>query len=201
LLAVSERSRSQHFLGAAVLLLAVALSACGGSSADSAEAAPSATAASDDDAFTDCMRENGIELPEGRQFQAGVGATPGPAPDGTMLTEPPRDMTGPAASIDGDAFEAAREACADLLPEGAVMFGGPGGPGGAGVDASAFRAYTSCMADHGVELPEAGPAGADGAAPPAISVDRDDPEFAEAQETCAALLPEVTESAPPTTAA
>jgi hypothetical protein len=71
------------------------------------------------------------------------------------------------------------------------MFGGPGGPGGAGVDASAFRAYTSCMADHGVELPEPGETGA-----PPVSVDRDDPEFAEAQETCAALLSEVTESAP-----
>ncbi len=139
------------------MLLAVALSACGGGAPDSAEAASSDTAPSDD-AFAECMRENGVDLPEG-QFQAGAGATPGQAPDGTMLTEPPRDMTGPAASIDGEAFEAAREACADLLPEGAVMFGGPGGPGGAGVDASAFRAYTSCMTDHGVELPEAGPAG------------------------------------------
>jgi len=197
LLTVTERSRSRLFLGACAVLGAVALTACGGSAADTAAASSSAEAPdAADDAFADCMRENGVDIPEG-QFQAGAGVPPGRAPDATMLTEPPSDVTG----IDGDAFEAAREACEDLLPEGAVMFGGPGGAGGAGIDESALRAYRSCMTDHGVELPEAGPAGTDGAAPPAISVDRDDPEFAEAQETCAALLPEVTESAPPTTAA
>jgi len=176
------------------VLGALALSACGGSAADTAAASSSAEAPdAADDTFADCMRENGVDIPEG-QFQPGAGVAPGQAPDATMLTERPSDVTG----IDGDAFEAAREACEDLLPEGAVMFGGPGG---AGIDESALRAYRSCMADHGVDLPEPGPAGTDGAAPPAISVDRDDPEFAEAQETCAALLPEVTESAPPTTAA
>ena len=145
------------------------------------------------------MRENGVDLPEG-QFQAGMGVTPGQAPDGTVPVEPPAEAAGrsPTDSIDREAFEAAQEACEDLLPEGAVMFGGPGGPGGAGVDASAFRAYASCLADHGVELPELGEIGA-----PAASVGRgdvDDPDFAAAQDVCAALLPDVTQAVPPTTA-
>lgn len=178
-----------------MLIVAGFLTACGESGADS----ETAGAEPPDDAFVECMRENGIDLPEG-QFQAGREAVPGEVPAGSILTEPPDEMEG----IDGEAFAAAREACADLAPEGAVMFGGPGG---AGIDESAFRAYRSCMADHGVELPEAGPAGAErgdgaaGAAPPEVSIDRDDPEFAAAHEVCASLLPEVTESAPPTTAA
>jgi hypothetical protein len=129
-----------------------------------------------------------------------VGGSPGGARDEAMLTGPPPDVTGRAGTLGREAFEAAQAACEELLPEGAVMFGGPGGPTGAGVDASAFRAYTSCMADHGVELPEPG----EGAAPPVRS-DRDGsdeaPELEAALEACGALLPDVTQTVPPTSAA
>ena len=57
----------------------------------------------------------------------------------------------PPPSIDRAKLQAARDACADLLPEGATFGGGFAGRAG-GADATVFNAYRSCMSDHGVTI-------------------------------------------------
>ncbi len=147
--------------------------------------------------FLDCMKEQGVELPNGAGFQPGAGG--GEAPPGSFQLgqgqqgqgQPPQGQAGNGSappSFDTSKLQAAQEACGDLLPEGA-NFGGPGGFGGAnggGVDTSAFDAYRSCMSDHGVTIPERQDNQPD--QPPA-SIDRDSDSFKAANDVCASLLP------------
>ena len=142
--------------------------------------------------YLDCMKQQGVELPNGAGFQLGAGG--GEAPPGTLQLgqgQAPQGQAGNGAappSFDTSKLQAAQEACGDLLPEGA-NFGGPGGFGGAnggGVDTSAFNAYRSCMSDHGVTIPERQDNQLD--QPPA-SIDRDSDSFKSANDVCASLLP------------
>jgi hypothetical protein len=129
--------------------------------------------------FVDCMKQQGVEIPSGARFQRESAATEVPPSSVTSNDAPP------SASIDRTKLDAAREACSDLLPEGAV-FGGPGaGSRGGGVDASAFEAYRSCMSDHGVTIPERQP---DQQQAP-VSIDRGSDSFKAANDVCAPLLP------------
>ncbi len=179
-------------------LALVALAGCGGGGGSPAAAASpddtNTTSASADGAsadmqdFLDCMKEQGVELPDGAGFQQGAGG--GEAPPGTFqLGQGQQGRNGsPPPSFDTSKLQAAQEACGDLLPEGA-NFGGPGGFGGAnggGVDTSAFDAYRSCMSDHGVTIPERQDNQPD--QPPA-SIDRDSDSFKAANDVCASLLP------------
>jgi hypothetical protein len=160
----------------------VLLAACGGGASTAEASSPDDTANVDADAvpaemqeFLDCMKEHGVELSDGARFQRGAGS--GEAPPASFQ---PNDGS-PPVSIDRGKVDAAREACGDLLPEGAV-FGGPGGPAGRdGADASAFNAYRSCMSDHGVTIPEPDQA--------PVSIDRSTDSFKAAHEVCAPLLP------------
>ncbi len=187
----------------------VLLAACGGGGSTAAASSPddsaNTTSASADGApadmqkFLDCMKEQGVELPDGGRFQQGAG---GEAPPGTFQLgqgqpgqgQPGQGQQGqagngsPPASFDSSKLQAAQEACGDLLPEGA-NFGGPGGFGGAnggGVDTSAFDAYRSCMSDHGVTIPERQD---NQPAQPPASIDRNSDSFKAANDVCASLLP------------
>jgi hypothetical protein len=143
----------------------VLLAACGGGSA-SADTSNAGAVPADMQKFLDCMKEQGVEVPTGARFQRGSGTA-----------------EAPPASIDRSKLDAAREACGDLLPEGAV-FGGPGAGGRAGgVDATAFNAYRSCMSDHGVTIPERQPDQVP------VSIDRGSDSFKAANDVCAPLLP------------
>jgi hypothetical protein len=53
-------------------------------------------------------------------------------------------------------FQKAQQACASLRPSGGRGFGGPGFGGGG--FATAFKAFDTCMADHGVTIPSTRPA-------------------------------------------
>lgn len=174
------------------------LSACGGgadatgtTAAASSSDENAASASESTDAFRECLVENGVELPE-----TGQG---GPPADGAAPAEPPEDGAAPtdgAAPPQDDAFAAAQEACADLAPEGGPggMAGGPGGMGG-----EEMQAYTDCLTEQGVELPErTAPSADDGAGtgtPPAggpggfADLDESDPGVA----ACADLRPEMPE--------
>ena len=150
----------------------VLLAACGGGGSTAAASSPDSTSnagavPADMQKFVDCMKQQGVEVPTGARFQQGSGAA-----------------EAPPASIDRSKLDAAREACGDLLPEGAV-FGGPGGGAVAagGVDATAFNAYRSCMSDHGVTIPERQPDQAP------VSIDRGSDSFKAANDVCAPLLP------------
>ena len=126
----------------AALAALVFLSACGGSSTASETdrpAAASATSASattgdpgagqaggDPSAFADCMKQNGVDVPDFR-------------PNGA----PPSDMPGPSGPGGNDpAFANAIEACKSLTPQG---FGKR-----PSMDANAVKAFTTCMSDNGV---------------------------------------------------
>jgi hypothetical protein len=138
--------------------------------ADSGEAGSAASGAAPVDAaaleeFTDCLSEQGVQIPEGFTPGAGLlggaGATPGSLPE----------------VFDPAAMQSAMAACQDKLPAGAGL-GGAGLDGANGPDISAF---TTCLRDNGVNIPEN---------PTIRDINPSDPAVATASETCAALLPE-----------
>jgi hypothetical protein len=93
------------------------------------------------------------------------------------------------------ATQQAMEACASLRPQFDGR-GGPGAGGGGGGDSTAYKAFTSCLKDHGVVLPTASPGASPGGA---RGLDTADPKAAKAYETCRALLPERSASPSATT--
>ncbi|MCU1372864.1 MAG: hypothetical protein JWO68_150, partial [Actinomycetia bacterium] len=84
--------------------------------------------------------------------------------------------------VDQQTFAAAQAACASKRPAGGG-FGGGGGAGGA--NNTEFKAYASCLADHGVTVTTTGTG-----AQQVQRIDRTDPDFAAADQTCAALRPQ-----------
>jgi len=135
-------------------LAALALAACN----DDSTASEDEATASDDQfaAYTACLEEEGIELPDdwtpfgsgmpgGGEMPTGEMPTDGEMPTGDMPTDgemPTGDMPsgGPGGGgfggaieapdgVDADTWTAATEACADQLPQGGPMDGG-GMPGG-----------------------------------------------------------------------
>jgi hypothetical protein len=169
-------------------LAVVLLSACGGGSSSSSAGADTTTTTTaitgDATAFQDCLKEHGVDLPEGG-FPVSPSGASGPRPSGPPPSLP-SGGSGPSGSFPGQTAEQreAFQACADLAPEGG--FGGRGGANGA-----AFDAYRSCLGDHGVDTSNAEPGGGQSL--------RDDPKFAEADAACAPLRPTPDASMPTTT--
>lgn len=155
------------------------LSGCSSSSAaTSAESAPSASASGGtQDAYRQCLSENGVKAPSGR---------PSGQPGGRPSGQPGGGGGGGGFGGGGGgqsadpAFQKAQEACASLRPQG----NGSGGNGNA--NASAISAFTSCMKDHGVVLPSASP----GSQTDVLSgLNTADTKTAQAYTSCKALLP------------
>jgi hypothetical protein len=153
--------------------LGVLVAACGGSSGATTPTA-TASAANGLTAYTDCLRQNGVNLPS---------FTRGPRPSGS-----PRPSFSPGgfrnggggggfggggfgtqapAGVDQATWTKAMQACSSLRPTGR---------GGNGGNNSAFTAYRNCLADHGVAM---------NAGPPNTA----DPKYAAAVKACAALRP------------
>ena len=152
-------------------------------------------------AYVACLKQHGVDLPaNGRLFgnrngqggQGGQGEGAGSPPSSFQLGSPPQTrvqtQTGnsgtpssPPPSIDRAKLQAARDACAALLPEGATFGGG-------------FNAYRSCMSDHGVTISGGqngggqNGGGQNGGAP--VSIDRNSDSFKAANAVCAPLLPQ-----------
>lgn len=172
-----RRARSLVVVGFA---LAVAATACGGSG----KASPTPVAAADGttttlepgSAYTACLRQHGVNVPDRAPRTdttqgAGGSTPPSSRPPGSR---PPgsRPSTTLPPGVDAAAFQAARDACQSLMP-------GPGA-NGPGAQSGAFQAYASCLKDHGITLPDGG--GFNG-------VNRDDPAFKAADTICAPLRP------------
>jgi hypothetical protein len=173
--------------GAGLMLLA--LTACGGGSTSAtsttaaAVATPAAsgeasdTIAGDFAAYRECMADNGVDLPD-------RGTPPSGMPSGMPSGAPPSGAPGggfPGGLPEGvnqETYDAAQAACASLAPQM-----GPGGAGPGALDATALAAFTSCLTDHDVTVPE----GDD----PLGSLDRSDPTVQAALETCAPLIPAI----------
>lgn len=191
--------------GAAVAALAVSgallLGACSSSSSGSpADAAPSgsgtATAVASTsggsggpggdqrqamEAYRQCLGQHGVTLPTFNRPSGGIGPSGRPS-GGVRRGGYGFPGTGPGGTGPDAATQKAMNACASLRPQ----FNGRGGAGGAG--SSAFKAFASCLKDHGVVLPTASP-GARGHRGPGLGLNTAEPTVGAAYAVCKALLP------------
>jgi hypothetical protein len=126
-------------------------------------------------AYRTCLSQHGVNVPDvgrGQRPQGGSGADP-----------TPRTAPSLPAGVTQQQFQAAQQACASLRPTG-----GFGGANGGGVrNSAAFRAYLSCLADHGV--PVSTTTSTTAPVRQGQLFDRNDPHFAAANQVCMALLP------------
>lgn len=193
-----------------------------GSNATAAAATASTTSAaasaksSGRGAFRSCLAEHGVELPQ-RSTTTGGAATPGAAGGADASGGYPAGGFGgggftngqPPPGVDASTWTAAQRACGSLRSTGNRVRSGAG--------AAAYSAYRSCMADHGVTLPER-PNRSTGAAStsttasttastptPPVTVDRTSPAYIAADQICRPLIaaaggPSGSSSSTPTTA-
>lgn len=161
-------------LGAAMLLALTGCSSGQGDGIASAggtqSASQGAKPASDEDKareFAECMRDNGVDLPD-------------PVPDGDGgfdfgVAEADIDFNDPA-------FQKAVQACRDKLPGG----------GREALDdpevQAQLRVFAQCMRDNGIDFPDPDPDGGFGQA--FMELDRNSPEFQRAMDACRDKLPE-----------
>lgn len=183
------------------LALSAATAACGGGAKPVAAAATTTTSTTPRQAYNACLRDHGVNLPERTTTTGPAGAAPTsqdsrpprtrPADTGAAGTDSSRPPgTGFRGTlppgVDQAKFDAARQACASLLP--ADNGQGLGAQGG-----QAFQVYASCLRDHGVTLNGPGNGGPGGFA----GVNRGDPTFQAADAICAPLRPTTTEVTKP----
>ncbi len=201
-----------------VLLGILALSACGGDTSGagvaSLEGNSSTKDTTKDDAssedveadlqkWVECMRDNGVDIPD-----------PTTDDDGNLTLRPPegggaggggggastdsQSPDGETRVFDRETMDAAREECGDP-PEGALG----GFDRGNGPDSQEFQdaalKFAQCMRDNGVDMPDPvfeAPS-TDGSRPeggPRMfdngGIDPDDPAVAKAMEACQSIMPE-----------
>ncbi len=144
-----------------VLALALASTACGGKDNDGAEpgAAQTLDAHAKGVKFAQCMRENGVDVPD-----------PEPGKGVQMRF---------SGGVTQEQVQKAMEACREWAPEGAT--------GGAAADpkrAEQMRKYAHCMRDNGVEA-FADPEGTGFRIDRSLA---EDPDFKAAEQACAKQL-------------
>jgi len=143
-------------VAALILVSVAALAGCGSSSdATTDTTVAAAPTVGGSDSFATCLKEHGVELPQG-----GFGA-PGGQPSGGQGT--PGQLP---EGVDASKFQDAMQACGGRAPQG----GFPGGGAGS-------AAFTKCMKDRGIEV---GQGQSPGALPEGVSRD----EFRAAQQAC-----------------
>ena len=169
-----RRRRIGLAMAAPVLVLAMgALGACGRSSDGSGiasanggatpTASASAATTADMMKYTQCMRDNGVDMAD---------------PDPTT-GRPDFDL----AQAGTEKFQQAMEKCRNLLPNG----GARGTLDAAQIEQ--LRVFAQCMRDHGVDMPDPDPnSGGMGAGmfggPGSGKIDRNSPTFQKAMEAC-----------------
>ena len=124
--------------------------------------------------FTECMREHGVDLPDPE-----VASGPG----GGRAFAITNEVNGPD---EAGAFEAAQEACGDILDD--AMGERPQlDPEEEAEMRDNMLAFAECMRDHGIDMPDpefgSGPGGGFSVRQEA-GADRSDGDFEEAQEAC-----------------
>ena len=157
---------------AAVLITALAVTACGDSSSSSSSApagvgagSPASTGSSRLVQFADCMRTHGLA-----NF-------PDPSAQGTFSL--PAGMTSSAQ------FRAADNACRSLAPAGILSGQGP-----TTKELNQTVKFVGCMRKHGVpNFPDPAPNGTFQLQGGATPIDPSSPQFKSAMTTCHALLP------------
>ena len=164
-----------------VIIGALGAAACSGSSgkvasaSNASSAAPSSSSGAQQ-AYRDCMSQHGVTLPARNRNQSGGSDSSGSNSDQSGAPRGPgggfNGQFSLPPGVDQATFNAAQQACASLRPAGGGSRGG-----------AAAAAYRSCLADHGVTVPSTSSGG------PPPSIDRNDPNFAAANDACRALLP------------
>jgi hypothetical protein len=155
------------------------IATAGGGKPQPAASAQASASADRDEAlrqFAQCMRDNGVQMndpdPNGGGFGFGGGGTGGPRGGG-----------GFRADFNNPNFQKAIEACRTKLPNG----GAP--PTLSPEQLDALRAFTQCMRDHGVDVPDPDPNS------PAFGflrggrIDPNNPNFRSAMDACRDKLP------------
>ena len=183
----------------AVAGASIALAACGSSSgSNSASSAGASTGQGQSGTnqsgafkkFQDCLKDNGVTLPDrGQRPGGGQGYGPPAGGDGTPPTgsdgQPPTG-TPPAGAgfADNPKFQAAMKACAKFRPQG--LRNGRGGPGGAGPQQSikAFTPYLTCLKDQGLDIKVSDGFNA------LRNLKRDDAKVQAALKTCQSKIPQ-----------
>lgn len=176
----TSRSRTVRVLVIAAAAAAVSLAGCGGGGGNSSGAATNTSAdGGDTAAFRDCLKEQGVDLPD--SFGQGAPGQ-GQPPNGG---QPPTGQQGGGQPFGDDPeLQEAFNACQDKAPAG--------GLGGA-PNSQELQAYTSCLRDHGVDVPDPSSSSSTSTGQSTTpSFDRNDPDFAAANEACQALLPSST---------
>lgn len=184
-----RRAPVAWLMGALMVLAAVLLVGCGGSSGDSSTE-ESSTASSGQaggpagfeisDETRACLKEQGVELPD-----PGEGPPGGAPPEGGLPEGGPPEGGEPPQGFGqgGEEMKEALEECGAELPQGK--------PGGPPMNSDAFREsikeYASCMGENGYELREPNVSG-EGPVFKESDVDREDPKFEAANEKCQSLL-------------
>lgn len=187
-------------LSTLLLICALTLAACGGEATGSSES----TAQTDDTtstsidaneavtAYTQCMRDNGIDIEDpttdadGNLIPGSLGDAPQPGGNATP-------GQGPGAGLDEDT-QAALEDCNQLLEGTGLGFGGPPGGGDPEELQQQFAELTTCLAEQGLDVDQpdttvgegqpGGPFGGLG------NLDFNDPDVQAAMEECGEFVPD-----------
>ena len=197
---MNEQRRGQRPAALAVGLLSILilLTACGSGpevatidGVDGATPTPSASAASEDPeeamfAFAECMREHGIDMPDPTILRSDAGDGAG---GGGIITDEAGPGDGPQIDPNSDEFQAAQEACEHHL-EGLGAIEPGDGPELTPEQEEAFLAFTECMREHGIDMPDFGTGGAVRIGPDEAGPNFDpfSDEFQAAREECDELL-------------
>ena len=162
----------------AVAGASIALAACGSSSGGGSASSTNASAGqgqrTDQSAafekFQDCLKDNGVTLPD-RGQRPGGGQPPAGAPPAGGFADNPK-------------LQAAMKACAKLRPQG--LRNGRGAPGGAGPQQSikAFTPYLTCLKDQGLDIKVSDGFNA------LRNLERDDAKVQAALKTCQSKIPQ-----------
>jgi hypothetical protein len=174
----------------AVAGASIALAACGsssgGDSASSAGASAGQGQGTSQNAafkkFQDCLKDNGVTLPDrGQRPGGGQGYGPPAGSDGQPPTGTPPAGGGFAGN---PKFQAAMKACAKYRPQG--LPDGRGGPGGAGPQQNikAFTPYLTCLKDQGLDIKVSDGFNA------LRNLKRDDAKVQAALKTCQSKIPQ-----------
>lgn len=175
----------------AVAGASLALVACGSSSDGSSSTGASATAGgqsatrnADFQKFQQCLKDNGVTLPDrgdGRRPPAGSSATP---PTTTDAAPPAGGFPGGA---DSAKVQKAMQACAKYRPQGAGPGQGYGyGDGGTRprMDIKAYTPYLTCLKDQGLDVKVSDGFNA------LRNLKQSDPKVQAAFKTCQSKLPQ-----------
>jgi len=177
-------------------LLALALTACGGSSSGDGTTGTQAAASSGtattrsgrpaffSDEVRSCLRKQGVDVPERPQGGDGQppqgGGLPGAAPpDGAAPRDGGQGGPGQLSDADREKLRAAMKACGVEMPQG--------GARRPEVSDAAYqqrvKAYVACVREHGFDLPDPNFSG-DGPIFDPDEVDQDDKAFQTASARC-----------------